>query len=57
MPVPEGITPPDKARDTHIVVFFEKNDWNVSKTARALAMHRRSLQRFLEKSKIMASAY
>jgi len=55
MPVPEDITPPDRARDAHIVEFFETNDRNVSKTARALAMHRRSLQRFLEKSKIVVS--
>jgi len=56
MPVRADITPPDRARDAHIVEFFEKNDRNVSKTVRALAMHRRSLQRFLEKSKIVVSA-
>ncbi len=55
--VPEDITPPDKATDTHIVEFFEKNDWNVSKTALALVMHRRSLLRFLENSKVVVSAY
>ncbi len=43
---------PDVARDTHIVEFFEKNDRNVTKTARALDMHRRTLQRLLRKSKI-----
>ena len=56
MPAPEDITPPDRARDAHIIEFFEKNDRNVSKTARPLAMQRRSLQRFLEKSKIVVSA-
>lgn len=44
---------PDTARDAHIVEFFEKNGRNVSKTARVLDMHRRTLQRLLKKSKII----
>ena len=44
---------PDVARDTHIAEFYEKNDRNVSKTARVLDMHRRTLQRLLKKSKII----
>ena len=53
MPAPEDITPPDRARDAHIIEFFEKNDRNVSKTARPLAMQRRSLKRLLDKSQLM----
>ena len=55
MPAPEDITPPDRARDAHIIEFFEKNDRNVSKTARPLVIHRRSLKRLLDKSKIVVS--
>lgn len=56
MPVSEDITTPDKAGDTQIVEFVEKNDCKVLQTARALAMHRSLLQRFLEKSKTGVSA-
>lgn len=40
---------PDQVRDLHILQFFEKNNRNVSLTARELGMHRRTLQRILER--------
>ncbi|MFT5509963.1 MAG: two-component system response regulator RegA [Hyphomicrobiaceae bacterium] len=40
---------PDQVRDLHILQFFEKNNRNVSLTARELGMHRRTLQRILQR--------
>lgn len=53
VPPPDSILSPDKAKDAHLVAFFEKYDRNVSRTARKLAMHRRTVQRLLKKSKII----
>jgi two-component system response regulator RegA len=41
---------PDRARWEHIQSVFEKCNHNVSKTARQLGMHRRTLQRILLKN-------
>ena len=40
---------PDRARWEHIQSVFEKYNRNVSETARQLGMHRRTLQRILQK--------
>ncbi len=53
VPGPESITAPNEARDAHIVEFYEKYDRNVTRTARKLAMHRRTVQRLLRKSKML----
>ena len=55
VPVPPSLLPPDEARNIHIVDFYEKNDCNVSQTARHLGMHRRTLQRMLERMHITAT--
>jgi two-component system response regulator RegA len=46
---PENPTEPNEVRWEHIQSVFRKNDGNVSQTARALSMHRRTLQRILNK--------
>lgn len=51
--LPERILLPDAACDIHIVEQFEKHDRNVTRTAQALEMHRRSLQRLLRKSRFL----
>lgn len=53
VPDPEHIVAPNVARDAHIVEFYEKYDRNVSRTARKLSMHRRTVQRLLRKSKML----
>lgn len=46
---PVNAMSPDDVRWTHIKRVFEENDCNISKTARQLGMHRRTLQRMLSK--------
>lgn len=41
---------PTEKRLQHILTYWEKNDRNVSQTARELGMHRRSLQRILSEA-------
>lgn len=48
-PLPAVLHSPEYARETHIVEFFEKNDRRVATTARMLGLHRRTLQRILER--------
>ena len=52
--VPASFMSPDEARDAHILQFFDQNDCNVSQTARALGMHRRTLQRILDRLRSFA---
>lgn len=47
---PESPMSPDRARWEHIQSVFEKCNRNVSETARQLGMHRRTLQRILQKN-------
>lgn len=47
--VPKAFMSPNDARDAHILQFFAINDCNVSQTARDLGMHRRTLQRILDR--------
>lgn len=49
-PTPENWKMPDEVRMKHIVNYWEKNDRNVSETARKLNMHRRTLQRLLRRA-------
>lgn len=56
VPVPASLMPPRTARNLHIREHFEKNDGNVTKTARDLGMHRRTLQRLLERMGVTTSA-
>jgi len=51
IPVPEEISL-DKTEREHILSVFNRNQGNVSKTARELGLHRRTLQRKLEKMKV-----
>lgn len=48
-PVPQTLTTPEEVRRVHIVELYERNDRNVSLTARMLGMHRRTLQRILDR--------
>ena len=48
-PAPANPIEPDEARMAHIEEVYERADRNVSKTARQLNMHRRTLQRLLRK--------
>ena len=48
-PLPDHLPSPEDVREAHIVEFFEKNDRRVSTTARMLGLHRRTLQRTLER--------
>ncbi|MEM7327525.1 MAG: response regulator [Pseudomonadota bacterium] len=45
---PESPTEPNQVRWEYIKSVFDKNDGNVSQTARVLNMHRRTLQRILQ---------
>lgn len=45
--VPNKVLNPYEAKVQHILAHWEKNDRNTTKTAEALGMHRRSLQRIL----------
>jgi two-component system, response regulator RegA len=47
---PNSAISPDRVRWEHIQSVFEKCDGNVSATARQLGMHRRTLQRILQKN-------
>ena len=46
---PQAPTDPNDVRWAYIQSVFEKNGGNVSQTARVLKMHRRTLQRILQK--------
>ena len=48
-PVPDTPMPADRVKWEHILRVFEQCDRNVSETARQLQMHRRTLQRILQK--------
>lgn len=48
-PPPESPMPADRVRWEHILRVYEQCDHNVSETARRLKMHRRTLQRILNK--------
>jgi two-component system response regulator RegA len=48
-PPPENPMSADRVRWEHIQRVFEQCDRNVSETARRLKMHRRTLQRILNK--------
>ncbi|MEL7151301.1 MAG: response regulator [Pseudomonadota bacterium] len=48
-PPPTNTVPPDAARRAHIERFYKEEGENVSRTARVLKMHRRSLQRLLRR--------
>lgn len=45
----EIIIEPSEARLKHILAHWEKNDRNTTKTAKAMNMHRRSIQRILNR--------
>ena len=47
--MPKSFISPEAARDAHIIQFFAMNNCNVSQTARNLGMHRRTLQRILDR--------
>ena len=53
-PLPDVISPHD-AQLQHIISRWEKNERNTSKTATELGMHRRTLQRVLERAGIVRS--
>jgi two-component system response regulator RegA len=48
-PPPEQPMPPDRVRWEHIQRVYHQCQCNISETARRLGMHRRSLQRILQK--------
>lgn len=48
-PAPENPIPPEEAKRVHIERFLERTDGNITKTARLLNMHRRTLQRILKR--------
>ncbi len=50
-PAPEDTIPPDEARWEHIEHVFHEAGDNVSRAARLLNMHRRTLQRILRRSR------
>ena len=52
-PAPTDPIPPDEAHKEHIEHVFHEMDENVTQTARALDMHRRSLQRLLKRYRIV----
>ena len=52
-PAPVNPISPDDARKEHITHVFHELDENVSKTARSLDMHRRTLQRLLRRYRIV----
>jgi len=49
-PAPENPISPEDAKLAHIERFLERTDGNITKTARLLKMHRRTLQRILKRS-------
>lgn len=44
-----NVTEPTQARLQHILAHWEKNDRNTTKTAKAMKMHRRTVQRILNR--------
>lgn len=46
---PDNAMTPDEIRWAHIERVYDENERNISKTARKLSMHRRTLQRMLSK--------
>ena len=55
-PAPIAPIPPEEARKEHIEFVFHETGDNVSQTARRLNMHRRTLQRFLNRYGILKHA-
>lgn len=49
-PAPENPICPEEAKRVHIERFLERTDGNITKTARLLNMHRRTLQRILKRT-------
>ncbi len=49
-PAPENPISPEEAKRVHIERFLERTDGNITKTARLLKMHRRTLQRILKRT-------
>ncbi|SFQ06975.1 two-component system, response regulator RegA [Roseivivax halotolerans] len=54
--LPDTIVEPEQARLTHIARIFEEVDGNVSEAARRLGMHRRTLQRILQRARAKGHA-
>lgn len=52
-PPPTNTVRPEEARRAHIEHFYHEEGENVSRTARLLNMHRRSLQRFLQRKRMV----
>lgn len=52
--LPASFMTPEEARDAHILQFLTLNYGNVSQTARDLSMHRRTLQRILNRLRSVA---
>ncbi|MEM8728747.1 MAG: response regulator [Pseudomonadota bacterium] len=50
-PPPDHPIPPEEARMAHIETVYQNSGENVSKAARLLNMHRRTLQRILQRHK------
>lgn len=48
--LPMAVMNPEQARIQHILAHWEKNNRNTMKAARALGMHRRTLQRILSRA-------
>ena len=48
-PMPDQPLLPQEVREVHIIEFFEKNNRRVAPTARALGIHRRTLQRIIQR--------
>ena len=55
-PAPINPIPPEVARIEHIEHVFQETGNNVSRAARLLSMHRRTLQRILERNRVAANA-
>lgn len=55
-PAPSNPISPEEARKEHIEHVFHEMDDNVSRTARSLDMHRRTLQRLLKRYRIVSDA-
>lgn len=55
-PAPENPTQPDEARLEHIQYVFAQEGGNVSQAARLLNMHRRTLQRILNRNGLSTDA-
>lgn len=55
-PAPVNPIPPEEARIEHIEHVFHEADDNVSRAARLLSMHRRTLQRILKRNGVASDA-